>query len=92
MNEERTFITQNLHLAAYLLATKSLDFLGVVPVERRLNRVYFSFADPRELAAQLELSMASAEVPVSRLFAALKYLKRLMNVAIDERHISAFGF
>lgn len=91
MNEEREFLTQNLNLSAYLLATKSLEFIDVVPVEKRWNRVYFRFADPHDLSAKLELNMSSAEVSVTKFTAALKYLKTLMNATVDEQYGIRFG-
>jgi hypothetical protein len=83
--DTKTFRTDRLNLAIFLLATKALQLRGLDVV--RPGGCEFIFADPDDRGAELEFSFhEGALVRAVSLFAAQVTLRRMMTEKLNQNH------
>lgn len=73
------FRTEDLPFAAYLCATRKLDFIACKSVNGN-GRVAFVFADPGSEGEQLHIAFESgAECPAVAFYDSVRHLRRVMT-------------
>jgi len=89
---QNTYVTQNLTVAAFLMASEKLPFIRAQRIGRS-SRIEFIFSDPQVLGPELEVEVLSgAAWNVIRFYDALRDLRTRMNVIwhaeenYDDRH------
>ena len=88
MLNQNTYVTQNLTVAAYLMASEKLSFIRAQRIGRS-SRVEFVFGDPQGLGGKLEAEvLKGAAWNVVRFYDALRDLRSRMNVIwhAEENH------
>jgi hypothetical protein len=75
----KQFATSNLGLAAYLLASKRLQFVGVDAVDP--NHADFKFDDPNDLGEAIDIEFGAGDplVPAASFHRALRSLRRMLD-------------
>jgi hypothetical protein len=82
--DTRTFRTERLNAAIYLLATKSLRLQGLEEIEP--GKIEFTFADPEDRGAEYEFAFdRGATVCANSLFAAQVFLRREMTKQLKSK-------
>ena len=75
----KTFATSNLGLAAYLLASKRLPFVGADTVDP--NQADFLFDDPDDLGEAIDIEFGAGDplVPAASFHRALRSLRHMID-------------
>jgi hypothetical protein len=75
----KQFATQNLGLAAYLLASKRLQFVGTDAVDP--NHADFLFDDPNDLGETIDIEFGAGDppVPAASFHRALRSLRHMID-------------
>ncbi len=78
------FRTVDLPFSAFLVSTRSLEFLRCEPEEN--GRVSFVFEDPQNKGEGLWLEyQAGAQVPAAAFYSCVKYLRQVMDAVTGKR-------
>lgn len=80
---DKQFRTNDLPLAAFLVTTRSMPFLGCKQTER--GKVSFLFDDPEEQGSRLAINFTGgAECPAAPFYNSIRYLRKVMDSTLEQ--------